>query len=76
MRPGHRPTWRRATTGDSFWAFAAANESVDGKSVNHVWSYGLNTLGIEATKGGGDRDYNDLIVGIDFTSSSGHQLIA
>lgn len=65
-----------AGTGDSFWAFAAANEKVDGSNVNHLWSYGLNTFGWESTKGGGDRDYNDLIVGIDFTSASGHALIA
>lgn len=67
---------RNDTTSESYWAFAAANETEGGKHVNHVYSYGLNTLGFEATKGGGDGDYNDLIIGIDYTSGSGHQLIA
>ncbi len=65
-----------ATTGGSFWAFASANEKADGSHVNHLWNYGLNTYGWEGSTGGGDRDYNDLVVGIDFTSGSGHQLIA
>jgi hypothetical protein len=26
--------------------------------------------------GGGDRDYNDLVVGLDFTSASGHRWLA
>lgn len=65
-----------ATTGDSYWAFAGANETVDGKAVTHLVSYGLNTWGWEAGRNGGDRDYNDLIVGIDFTSGAGHALVA
>ena len=65
-----------ASTGDSFWAFAAANETLNGANVTHLWSYGLNTFGWEDRSGGGDRDYNDLIVGIDFTSASGNGLIA
>jgi hypothetical protein len=28
--------------------------------------------GFEDTYCGGDRDYNDLVVGLDFTSASGH----
>jgi hypothetical protein len=36
----------------------------------HLWNYGLNTWGWEDTYGGGDHDYNDLIVQIDFTSAS------
>lgn len=60
------------TTGAHFWAFAHANETVAGQPVGHLWNYGLNTWGWEDTFGGGDRDFNDLIVGIDFTSASGH----
>ena len=60
------------TTGAHFWAFARANETVNGQSVGHLWNYGLNTWGWEDTLGGGDRDFNDLIVQLDFTSASGH----
>lgn len=60
------------TKGNVFWAFSQANEKVDGQAVGHLWSYGLNTWGWEDTRGGGDRDYNDLVVGIDFTSAAGH----
>jgi hypothetical protein len=60
------------TSGAHYWGFAQANETVDGRSVGHLWNYGLNTWGWEDTLGGGDRDFNDLIVQLDFTSSSGH----
>jgi hypothetical protein len=60
------------THGDTYSAFAQANEVVNGQPVGHLWSYGLNTWGWEDTKGGGDRDFNDLVVGLDFTSASGH----
>ncbi|MFG1424091.1 DUF4114 domain-containing protein [Roseixanthobacter liquoris] len=56
---------------NTFWAFAQANEQVGGAGVTHLWSYGLNTWGWEDLAGGGDRDYNDLIVQLDFTSTSG-----
>ena len=42
------------------------------RHVGHLWNYGLNTWGWEDTFGGGDRDFNDLIVQLDFTSTSGH----
>ncbi|CAN5776755.1 hypothetical protein BH11PSE3_BH11PSE3_39070 [soil metagenome] len=61
-----------ASSGAVFWAFSQANESAGGSPVGHLWNYGLNAWGWEDTKGGGDRDYNDLIVGLDFTSASGH----
>ena len=64
------------TTGDTYSAFAQANEVVDGQHVGHLWSYGLNTWGWEDTKGGGDRDFNDLVVGLDFTSAAGHGWLA
>lgn len=60
------------TTGDVFYAFSQANEVVNSQQIGHLWSYGLNTWGWEDTRGGGDRDFNDLIVGLDFTSASGH----
>jgi len=60
------------TTGAHFLAFAHANETVAGQSVGHLWNYGANTWGWEDTFGGGDRDFNDLIVQLDFTSTSGH----
>jgi hypothetical protein len=59
------------TTGAFYWAFAHANEQVGGQSVGHLWNYGLNTWGWEDMYGGGDRDFNDLIVQLDFTSASG-----
>ncbi|TCT02982.1 DUF4114 domain-containing protein [Aquabacter spiritensis] len=61
---------------DTFYAFAQANEQVDGQSVAHLWSYGLNTWGWEDLYGGGDRDYNDLVVQLDFTSAYGSGWIA
>jgi hypothetical protein len=39
--------------------------------VNHLWNYGLNTYGWEDTYGGGDQDYNDMTVQLDFTSAYG-----
>ncbi|WP_421998315.1 DUF4114 domain-containing protein [Reyranella sp.] len=60
------------TTGATYWAFASANETAGGQHVGHLWNYGLNVWGWEDTYGGGDRDYNDLIVQLDFTSSAGH----
>ncbi len=60
------------TSGDTFWGFAQGNEMVAGQNVGHLWSYGLNTWGWEDLRGGGDRDFNDLVVQLDFTSSSGH----
>jgi hypothetical protein len=50
--------------------------TVNGQSVGHLWNYGLNTWGWEDTFGGGDHDYNDLVVGLDFTSASGHGWLA
>jgi hypothetical protein len=61
-----------ASSGTVFWAFSQANESTANGHVGHLWNYGLNAWGWEDTKGGGDHDYNDLIVGLDFTSAAGH----
>lgn len=56
---------------DTFYAFASANEMVDGQAVGHLWNYGLNTWGWEDLYGGGDLDFNDLVVQLDFTSAAG-----
>ncbi|MFG1428203.1 Ig-like domain-containing protein [Roseixanthobacter glucoisosaccharinicivorans] len=52
--------------GSTFYAFADANEIVNGQHVAHVWSYGLNTWGWEDLYGGGDNDFNDIVVQLDF----------
>jgi hypothetical protein len=60
-------------TGHDYWSFAQANEvGSDGQHVGHAWNYGLNTWGFEDQYGGGDRDFNDAVVGLDFTSAAGH----
>ncbi|GEP55167.1 M10 family metallopeptidase C-terminal domain-containing protein [Reyranella soli] len=61
------------STGKTSWAFAEANEKVDGKGVGHLWNYDYNTWGWEDQHGGGDRDFNDLVVMLDFTSAYGNQ---
>ena len=48
-----------------------ATEKVNGQPVGHLWNYGLNTWGFEDQVGGGDHDFNDLILQVDFTSTSG-----
>ncbi len=63
------------TNGDTFWAFSQANEVVGGEHVAHLWNYGANTWGWEDLYGGGDRDFNDLVVQLDFTSTAGHGLL-
>lgn len=54
--------------GHTYYAFTGAN--ADG--TTHLWNYGLNTYGWEDLYGGGDQDYNDLVVQLDFTSTAGH----
>ena len=51
-----------ASTQQTYFAFAAAN--TDG--VNHFKMMGANVFGLEDMHGGGDKDHNDLLVGIDF----------
>ena len=62
-------------TGNTFWAFSQANEVANGEHVAHLWNYGANTWGWEDLPGGGDRDYNDIVVQFDFTSTAGHGLL-
>ena len=64
------------TTNNTYWAFAPGNETASGQSVGHLWNYGLNTWGWEDTRNGGDRDFNDLIVQFDFTSTYGNGWLA
>jgi hypothetical protein len=54
--------------GQTYWAFSQANPDGQG----HLWNYGLNTWGWEDTLGGGDHDFNDMIVQLDFTSTAGN----
>lgn len=61
-----------STTGISYFSFARANESVAGQNIVHQWNYGHNVVGWEDIYGGGDYDFNDLVVGLDFTSAYGH----
>jgi hypothetical protein len=56
------------TSGQTYFAFAEAN----GDRTAHLVNYGMNTWGFEDLHGGGDRDFNDLVVQLDFTSASGH----
>lgn len=56
------------THGQTYWAFSQANPDGQG----HLWNYGLNTWGWEDTYGGGDHDFNDMVVQLDFTSTAGH----
>lgn len=57
--------------GEVYFAFARANEKSHGEKVGHLWNYGLNTWGWESGYKGGDEDFNDLVVQIDFTSAYG-----
>ena len=55
-----------ATSGsETFFAFAGANS--DG--ITHIKTLGNNIFGLEDIKGGGDLDYDDLVVRLDFNIS-------
>lgn len=56
------------TSGQTYFAFAQANSD----RTAHLVNYGMTTWGFEDLDGGGDRDFNDLVVQLDFTSASGH----
>lgn len=62
--------------GDTFYSFSRANEYMDGKPIAHIRNFGLNTWGWEDVYGGGDLDFNDLVVGLDFVSSAGTGILA
>ena len=61
------PFARVGNTGETFFSFAAANS--DG--LSHFRVLGSGVLGLEDIKGGGDRDFDDLIVGFNFKLSTG-----
>lgn len=48
--------------GNIFFAFAEANQ--DG--VNHFLNLGKNLIGLEASYGGGNEDYDDTLIGMNF----------
>jgi hypothetical protein len=50
--------------GNTFFAYGAANS--DG--ISHFRSLGNNLFGLEDIAGGGDLDYDDLVIGFNFTS--------
>jgi len=63
------------SNGRTYWGFSAGNEVVNGQPVTHLWSYGASTFGFEDTYGGGDRDFNDLLVQLDLMSPAGSGLL-
>ena len=50
--------------GNTFFAYGAAN--TDG--ISHFRSMGNNLFGLEDFLGGGDRDFDDLVIGVNFAS--------
>lgn len=62
---------RNNSQGQTFWSFSQANEVAADGPVTHLRNYGANTWGWEDTVNGGDHDFNDIVVGIDFTSAAG-----
>ena len=61
--------------GQTYWGFSAGNEVVNGQPVTHLWSYGAGTFGFEDMYGGGDQDFNDLLVQLDLMSPAGSGLL-
>ena len=61
------PFARVANTGETYFSFAAANS--DG--LSHFRVLGTGVLGLEDIKGGGDRDFDDLIAAFNFKLSTG-----
>ena len=55
-----------SNTGETFFSFAAANS--DG--LTHFRSFGSGVIGLEDLKGGGDQDFDDLILGFNFQLTS------
>jgi hypothetical protein len=51
--------------GNTFFAFGGAN-TTDG--LSHFRSLGNNLFGLEDMVGGGDKDYDDLVIGFNFSS--------
>ncbi|MFG1441342.1 cadherin-like domain-containing protein, partial [Xanthobacter sp. V0B-10] len=70
INSGDLVVMRLETPDHDFYAFAEANEVSNGTHVNHIWNYGLNTWGWEDLYGGGDQDFNDLVVRLDFNQQN------
>lgn len=66
---------RNLSSGHTFLGFAEANEGAAGQELAHLWNYGFNTFGFEDTFGGGDRDFQDTVFQLDFSSASGRQVL-
>ena len=64
--------YTNVTTNDIYLAFSQGNVG----NVTAIYNYGLNTWGFEDRPLTGDHDYQDIVVQIDFTSASGHHLLA
>ena len=56
------PFSRVANTGETYFSFSAANSD----RLSHFRVLGSGVLGLEDLKGGGDRDYDDLIAAFNF----------
>jgi hypothetical protein len=54
--------YAKVSNGETYFAFASANS--DG--LDHFYSLGTNKIGFEDLKGGGDRDFQDLVQMFDF----------
>ena len=55
-----------SNNGETFFPFSDANS----KGVIHFRSFGSEVIGFEDLKGGGDQDFDDLILGFDFQLTS------
>jgi hypothetical protein len=62
------PFAQLANTGETYFSFAAANS--DG--LSHFRVLGSGVLGLEDIRGGGDRDFDDLIASFNFKLSTGN----
>ena len=60
-----------SVNGNTFFAYSAA--SSDG--ISHFRSLGNNLFGLEDVFGGGDADYDDMVIGLNFTSLSSSLLL-
>ena len=52
----------KVSNGETYFAFADANSD----RLEHFYSFGTNKIGFEDLKGGGDRDFQDLVQMFDF----------
>lgn len=57
------------TTHKTLLAFTPDNDATQSRGRANLWNYAMNTWGWEDFSPGGKRDYNDLVVQLDFTSA-------